>query len=226
MLPFARLLEYGNVVDFRPLVGYNFSTIENTGKLVVSPTPVLSTIPIPVSDSTYTNMMRISNNTSTLVPLDNSVIIGVQDFEFKIVFYLYDGNTGYDVISRFMNVQSGNPSNALSVVIGDAGYLNRLQFGIGAIENLNTFCVNVDRSMLSNKVNTVILKRKSGMLTGTWNGQDLLFGIHTNPSTNPTISCPYEIQNRYLSFGETPGGVPFGVDMGIIDYEFRVGDIK
>ena len=220
MLPFARLLEYGNIAPEYD-VAFNFDSFTSYGKNTVRMNSYLGSgvsTPIPVTYPGQTNMYRLTNSTINMSP-DGVLNIGVKDFEYTLIFYLYPGGSSYDYIMNFSSNQTED--SVMMLRIADAGLGNRLQFSVGAYDIGNRISCNITRSDMEGKVNKLLIKRINGVITSYLNDTQMLMGAWTASSTSPTFSNSSNVQVNKYFFGEYDGGTKFNSDIGYIDFRFK-----
>lgn len=222
MIPFARMIKYGNIAPyFEYDVAYNFSQSISYGR-----NPVISTVssgtssvvPVPVTGTGYTDMLRLTNSTINMSP-DGVLDIGMRDFEYTIVFYLYPGGSSYDYVMNFSS--NGTEDSVMMMRIADSGLGNRLQFSIGAYDTGNRYSCNKTRTDLEGKVNEITIRRQQGVVTSYLNAEQMLMGSWVSPSTNLTMINSSNVQVNKYYFGEYDGSTKFGEDIGYIDFRFK-----
>ena len=221
MLPFARMLEYGNV-RVNDYLGYNFDTSESYGRVNVSTSVIYGTAvstAIPVPYAGYSNMLRLTNSTINMLPDGALSSIGTKDFEYTLIFYLYPGGTSYDYIMNFNLNQTED--SVMMVRITDSGLGNRLQFSVGAYDISNRISCNRTRTDLEGKVNKLVVRRVGGVITSYLNDVQMLMGAWTNASTKSTFANSSSVHVTKYYFGEYDGSAKFGSDIGYIDFRFN-----
>lgn len=222
MLPFPRMVVYGtDLVPYK--IRYNFDTSSSTGEFTVQPNSGVLT-PIPVSYPGYTNMLRVQNISTAMVPAPSTFSIGQGDFEYTLTFYLYSGGSSYDVIMHYGNTDGVNIQSGLWLQIGNEGLGSRLQFGVGVVGESTEYSCNVVRSQLENKVNAVTIRRRSGRVSAYLNGTQLLIGSGSNPSNQLDLPNTSAVNNLYPWFGEYfgSGTAKWGVDVGLLYFGLRL----
>jgi hypothetical protein len=222
MLPFSRLVEYGNIVPVAEYdVAFNFDNFISYGKHSVQINQYIGTgvtTPIPVTYPGYTNMYRLTNSTINMSP-DGVLNIGTSNFEYTLTFYLYPGGSGYDYVMNFSQNQTEN--SIMMIRIADGGLGNRLQFSIGAYDTSNRISCNKTRAQLEGKVNVLKIQRVNGVITSYLNGEQMLMGAWTNPSVNSTFANSSSVTVNKYFFGEYDGTTKFSEDIGYIDFKFK-----
>ena len=220
MLPFPRLLEYGNIAPEYD-VAFNFDNFASYGKNSVLMNSYIGTgvsTQIPVSYPGYTNMFRLTNSTLNMSP-DGVLNIGTRDFEYTLIFYLYSGGTSYDYVMNFSRNQTED--SVMMIRIADSGLGNRLQFSIGAYDTGNRISCNKTRADMEGKVNKLLVRRINGVITSYLNDTQMLMGAWTAPSTSLTFPNSSNVQVNKYFFGEYDGSTKFNSDIGYIDFRFK-----
>lgn len=223
MIPFTRMIRYGNVIpEYGTMIGYEFGagTIgTSTGAYPVHPRTPTELIAVPGSTGF---MQRLTNITYWMDPTNN-FSIGTKDFEMTFTFYLYAG-TSYDVLlSHVSDAVQAFPVGGIRLQIGDAGYGNRLQLYAGNIASATMWSLGVTRTEMTNRVNKLVVKRVNGIMSCTMNDDVLLIGVGTGASNQSTVVNTQSVNTKFLYFGETPPGTTqWAVDMGLINYSVQI----
>lgn len=202
MLPFPRLVQYGNTVVHTPKISYTFnnSTATSVGQI----TGTLSGgsyLTIPVSG--YSTGIQAATLT-----LPSALVLGTADYSIEATFYVNSTTSGYSGIVVL--------GSLTTLRIGDSGFGNRLQAASNASSLSTVYSLSQNRTTLYHTVHTAKWERKSGVSKFYFDGVQTNFAVGTGTSyTNASIS---DTQNIASLTTLTIGATNMAVTSFTVDY--------
>lgn len=191
MLPFTRILQYGNTVDHTPKIKYNFSnsTAVSIGKVTGS-----------ISGGTYLTIPVSGYTTGIMgatLTLPQAIVLGTSDYSIESVFYLNTTASGYSPIS--------NIGTYTGIRYGDSGFGNRLQFASSYAGPTTVYSTDNTRTSTYQQVIKIKTQRISNVIRVYINDVQVNFAVGQSSSyTNSEIVDNISIgSNSTITFGAT-----------------------
>lgn len=168
MLPFPRMLQYGNIVLNIPKYEYTFSNSTTVSSGLLSGT---------VSGGSYISVPVSGYSTGiggATLTFPSALSIGTGDYYLEAEYYNNNNTVGYSIIATF-NQNTG-------FRYGDSGYGNRIQYAGNAGNQALQYAVPNTRSSTYQQVFKLRWERKSGISKFYVNGVQTNFAIGTSTS--------------------------------------------
>ncbi len=147
-----------------PIMGYNFDTLSNTGRYILTPDRNLSVSQqtVPVAVTGYNKSIRLQNAPFSFTPYDFLNAIGADDFTFE--FRLYCNLTNTNDYQPILSIPLAN-SKLFGLQFGDSGFGFRLQVYLNPNAQSTIYATPFTKAMFSNgKFRHVAVVRQAGRL--------------------------------------------------------------
>lgn len=192
------------------IMGFNFDTLQSTGKNLIAPSQDLTPlqVAVPTALSGFSKCIKLQNGAFSFTPFDFIGAVGADDFTFE--FRLYTNMTNTNNYQAVFSIPLAN-SRLLGMQFGDNGFGNRLQAYINPNAQSTIYAAPFTKVSLSNgKFRHIAIVRQAGRL--------MVFVDGVNNGLAPGTSTTYSATQSAPDSVSGPTAINFGGSAGVTMY--------